>query len=110
MKLVGGGGLDLVGIVHAYPRREGDKEALEHLQASIRRGADPDMILAGTRAIAAIIPRLPAGKDNTRVISAWRFFKDERWRDDPQTWLRNGTKTGVAPGKLDLGGRKAVPL
>jgi hypothetical protein len=101
---------DLLSIVHAYPRREGDKEALEALRSSIRKGADPAAIMAGTRAIAAIIPHLPSGHLNSFVISAERFFRAERWRDDPQTWRRQGGKNGHMPGKLNLGGRKSVPL
>jgi hypothetical protein len=101
---------DLVSIVHAYPRREGDKEALEAVRASLMKGESPETILAGTRAIAAVIPTLPSGHLNAFVVSAARFFRDERWRDDPATWRRQGGRNGVVPGKLDLGGRKAVPL
>lgn len=101
---------DLVSIVQAYPRREGDKEALEAVRASVRKGESPETILAGTRSIAAVIPQLPSGHLNAFVVSAARFFRDERWRDDPATWRRHGGKNGVAVGKLDLGGRKAVPL
>lgn len=106
-----GGTIDLLSIVQAYPRREGDKEALEAVRASIRKGAEPQAMLAGTRAIAAVIPLLPSGHLNAFVVSAARFFRDERWRDDPQTWRRVGTaKNGAQAGKLDLGGRRAEPI
>lgn len=101
---------DLLGIVHSYPRRENDAQALEAVRASLRKGATPEEILAGTKAVAAVIPSLPSGHLNAFVVSAGRFFRDERWRDDPQTWKRHGGKNGVAVGKLDLGGRKAVPI
>jgi hypothetical protein len=101
---------DPVGIVHAYPRREGDKEALEAVALSIRKGADPAAILAGTRAIAAVIPSLPSGHLNSFVVSAAKFFRAERWRDDPATWRRAGGKNGAMPGTLNLGGRRAVPI
>jgi len=99
--------VDLAGIVGAYPRREGVAEALNHVAASVRKGADLAAILTGTRAIAAVIVQLPSGHLNAFVVSAGTFFKNERWRDDPQTWLRHGAaKNGAAAGSLNLGGRK----
>lgn len=98
---------DLASIVGAYPRREGVQEALGHVSASVRRGSDPEAILTGTRAIAAVIGQLPSGHLNAFVVSAAKFFQNERWRDDPQTWLRHGAaKNGAAAGTLNLGGRK----
>lgn len=99
-------GQDLWAIVQGYPKRQGDREALEHLQRSIKAGADPTTILAGTRAIAAVIPMIPSGHLNAYVCSAATFFKNERWRDDPQTWVRNAGRNGGSLGKLDLGGRR----
>jgi hypothetical protein len=101
---------DLLSIVHSYPRRENDAQALEAVRASLRKGATLAEILAGTLAVAAVIPSLPSGHLNAFVVSAGRFFRDERWRDDPQTWKRSGGKHGVAVGKLDLGGRRAAPI
>ncbi len=99
---------DLPGIVEAYPRRQDVAQALDHLRASIRKGADPNVILCGTRAIAAVIQQLPSGALNGYVPSAGTFFKNERWKDDPATWVRNaGSKNGAALKPLDLGGRKA---
>lgn len=98
---------DFADIVGAYPRREGVAEALGHVAASVRKGADPAAILTGTRAIAAVIGQLPSGHLNAFVVSASKFFLNERWRDDPQTWLRHGAaKNGAAAGSLNLGGRK----
>lgn len=103
-----GGTLDLVGIVQAYPRREGVAEALGHLAASIRKGADPSAVLGGTRAIASVIAQMPSGALNAYVVSAATFFRNERWRDDPETWKRHGTgKNGAAKAPLNLGGRCA---
>jgi hypothetical protein len=103
---------DPISIVSAYPRREDMTRAVEYVEASMRRGADPRAILSGVRAIAAIIPKLPSGHLNAFVCSSGRFFKDERWRDDPATWVRNCAhgKNGAALGKLSLGGRKATIL
>lgn len=99
---------DLVGIVHCYPRRQDEAQALEFLAGSIRKGAEPETIMAGTRAIAAVIMQLPSGPLNSYVPSAATFFKHERWRDDPQTWRRCGAaKNGAQMKKLDLGGRRA---
>ena len=102
--------VDLLGIVHAYPRREGDMMALTAIKDSVRKGAEPSTILAGTRAIAAVIPTLPSGHLNAFVVSAAKFFQTERWRDDPATWRRSAGRNGVQPGTLDLGGRKEVKL
>jgi hypothetical protein len=97
----------LADIVGAYPRREGVAEALGHVAASVKRGADSAAILTGTRAIAAVIGQLPSGHLNAFVVSAGTFFKNERWRDDPQTWLRHGVaKNGAAASTLKLGGRE----
>lgn len=99
---------DLADIVGAYPKREAVAEALGHVTRSVRNGADPAAILTGTRAIAAVIGQLPSGHLNAFVVSAGTFFKNERWRDDPQTWLRSGAaKNGAAAGSLKLGGREA---
>lgn len=82
-------------------------EALGHVARSVKNGADPVAILTGTRAIAAVIKQLPSGHLNAFAVSAATFFKNERWRDDPQTWLRSGAaKNGAAPTELRLGGRE----
>ena len=99
---------DFADIVGAYPRREGVAEAIGHVARSVRAGADPAAILTGTRAIAGVIGQLPSGHLNAFVVSASKFFQNERWRDDPQTWLRSGAaKNGAAAGSLKLGGREA---
>ncbi len=101
--------LDLPSIVAAYPRREGVAEALGHLTTSLRKGADPQTILTGTRAIAAVIGQMPSGALNAYVVSAATFFRNERWRDDPATWQRSGAaKNGATREPLNLGGRKVA--
>jgi hypothetical protein len=98
---------DIVSIVALYPRHERQAEALEIVRRHIDRGADPASIAAGTRAIAAVISRLPGGHLNKFVPSALTFFRDRRWEDDPATWLRSTTAAnGAPPTKLDLGGRR----
>ena len=79
-------------IVAAYPRREALAECLRTVTATIRAGHDPAAILAGTRAIADAIAKLPSGHLNAYVLSAPRFFRDLRWQDDPATWLRQAAK------------------
>jgi hypothetical protein len=98
---------DVVGL---YPKREKVAEAIEALAVHVRKGADLDAVAAGTRAIAAVIARLPGGHLNAYVPSAAAFFRARRWEDDPQTWLRNaGKHTNGSPQQaLDLGGRRAA--
>lgn len=101
--------VDFLKIVSLYPRRQKLNEALEHLRRSILAGADPDEISAQTTAHAAVIARMPSGALNAYVPSAAAFFQHERWRDDPETLLRNASKNGtVTPSKIDLGGRKGT--
>lgn len=99
-------------IIAIYPKREKDHDATLELARQIERdGIDLATVEAGTRAIAAIIPRLSGGHLNRYVPSALAFFRDRRWQDDPQTWLRNApaTRTGAPPpAELDLGGRKGT--
>lgn len=95
-------------VVALYPRREKIAEAIEALAVHVRKGADLDAVDAGTRAIAAVIARLPGQHLNAFVPSADKFFRNRRWEDDPQTWLRNAGKfaNGAPPRTLDLGGRR----
>lgn len=98
--------IDLPSVVSIYPRRQNMNEAVRHLQASISRGEDLDAIIAGTRAIAAVIGTLPSGHLNGFVPSAATFYRDERWKDDPQTWIRRTSRNGATQPSLDLGGRR----
>jgi hypothetical protein len=97
-------------VVALYPKREKVAEAIEALAVHVRKGADLDAVAAGTRAIAAVISRLPGGHLNAYVPSAAAFFRARRWEDDPQTWLRNAGKhaNGSPQQALDLGGRRAA--
>jgi hypothetical protein len=98
-------------VVSLYPKREKMAEAVEALAAHVRKGADLDAVVAGTRAIAAIIQRMPGGHLNSYVPSAATFFRNRRWEDDPKTWLRNaGTKSNGAPVEelFRGGGRQAT--
>lgn len=102
--------VDLWGIVQLYPKRHADKDALEALQSSVRKGTRPEEIEAGTRAIAAVIPKIPGGALNSYVVGAGSFFRGERWRDDPKTWLRNGSKTGEAHKAYEPNGRQPAEV
>lgn len=101
---------DLWEIVRLYPKRHADKDALEALQSSVRKGSRLEDIEAGTRAIAAVIPKIPGGALNSYVVGAGSFFRGERWRDDPKTWLRNGTKTGEAHKAYEPNGRQPAEV
>jgi hypothetical protein len=105
--------LKLPDVVALYPKRERQSEAVEALAAHVRKGADLDAVVAGTRAIAAIIQRMPGGHLNSYVPSAATFFRNRRWEDDPKTWLRNaGTKSNGAPVEelFRGGGRQATTI
>lgn len=99
-------------VVAIYPKREKMAEAIEALAKHVAKGADPDAVAAGTRAIAAVIARLPGAHLNAFVPSAAAFFRNRRWEDDPQTWLRNAGKhtNGAPQPTLDLGGRKGKTI
>jgi hypothetical protein len=107
MKEGGVGENKLPDIVALYPKRERQSEAVEALAVHVRKGTDLDAVAAGTRAIAAIIQRMPGGHLNAYVPSAATFFRNRRWEDDPKTWLRNAGRTNGAPvEELNLGGRR----
>jgi hypothetical protein len=98
-------------IVALYPKRERQSEAVEALAAHVRKGTDIDAVAAGTRAIAAIIQRMPGGALNAYVPSAAKFFQNRRWEDDPKTWLRNAGKNGAPIEELYRGGgRQATTI
>lgn len=82
-------------IVSSYPRREATAECLRIVAAEIRAGADPAAMLAGTRAIAAVIATLPSGAHNAFVLSARKFFEGKRWQDDPATWARQASRAAA---------------
>lgn len=106
--------VDILGIVQLYPKRERQAESAEEVRRHIQAGVDPAAIIAGTRAIAAIIAQLPSGHLNAYVPSAATFFRHRRWEDDPETWKRqttkaNGSADGRLPQPVSLGGRPSVP-
>lgn len=102
------GAQELPDVVALYPKRERQAEAIEALAKHLAKGADLDAVRSGTQAIAAVIARLPGGHLNAYVPSAAQFFRNRRWEDDPQTWLRNAGKhsNGAPQQTLDLGGRR----
>jgi hypothetical protein len=102
---------DIAGVVSLYPKRHRQAEAEVALAAHVRNGADLDAVAAGTRAIAAIIQRMPGGAENIYVPSAVTFFQNRRWEDDPKTWLRNAGKNGAPIEELYRGGgRQATTI
>ena len=97
---------DVQGIVALYPKREGVMAACMAVRNHLERGTEAEAIASGTRAIAAVITQLPGAHLNKYVPSAEKFFRERRWEDDPQTWLRSGGGNGGGPVKpLELNGR-----
>lgn len=80
-------------ICDAYPRREKTAEALAIVAKSLADGEDFAVMLAGTRACAAVIRTLPSGHLNRYVPSAESFFLHKRWKDDPETLRRQGSQS-----------------
>jgi hypothetical protein len=103
--------LNLPDVVAIYPKRHRQTEAIEALAAHVRKGTDLEAVVAGTRAIAAIIQRMPGGPENIYVPSAATFFRNRRWEDDPKTWLRNAKTNGAPVEELyQGGGRKGTTI
>jgi len=96
-------------IVSLYPRQQRVAEACDEVRKHIAGGVKPEAIIAGTRAIAAVIPQMPSGHLNKFVPSALTFFRDRRWEDDPLTWLRNasGPNGATHTDTPQISGRKA---
>lgn len=77
-------------IVDSYPRREGLAEALVIVAKQLDDGEDFEAMLAGTKACAAVIRTLPSGHMNRYVPGAEAFFRKQKWRDDPESFKRQG--------------------
>lgn len=105
-----GEAMKLPDVVSLYPKREKQAEAIEALAAHVRKGVDLDSVADGTRAIAAIIGRMPGGALNAYVPSAATFFRNRRWEDDPKTWLRQAKTNGAPVEELFQGGRKGTTI
>lgn len=105
---------DPLAIVQAYPRKESLAEALNIVRRQLDDGEDYEAMLAGTRACAAVIRTLPSGPLNRYVPSAETFFRKMKWKDDPDSFRRQGnTATGQGQMSLEearklLGGRAAA--
>lgn len=105
---------DPLAIVQVYPRKEGLAEALNIVRRQLDDGEDYEAMLAGTRACAAVIRTLPSGPLNRYVPSAETFFRKMKWKDDPDSFRRQGnTSTGQGQMSLEdarklLGGRAAA--
>lgn len=106
-----GEAMKLPDVISLYPKREKQAEAIEALAAHVRKGTDLEAVASGTRAIAAIIQRMPGGALNAYVPSAATFFRNRRWEDDPKTWLRNAKTNGAPVEELfQGGGRKGTTI
>jgi hypothetical protein len=106
---VGVCGVDAVDIAAMYPKRERMAEAVTEIARQIKAGADPAAMVAGTKACAAVMAAAPGRHLNSYFPSAYKFFRDRRWEDDPQAFGRVGNGPNGAPKEtLDLGGRRAA--
>jgi len=101
-------------VVEAYPRREKTADALGIVLGQLEDGEDFEAMLVGTKACAAVIRTLPSKHLNRFVPSAVSFFRDRRWKDDPETLKRQGS-AATGQGQMDLeeakrqlGGRAAA--
>lgn len=106
----GAGGVDVLSIVNAYPRRERQAECLQIVARHIEDGEDPLAIMAGTKAIADVIRTLPSGSQNRYVAGAHGFFIGKRWQDDPETWRRRDPTGEKPPHRQGEFPEPAVPL
>lgn len=98
-------------IVNAYPRRERYADSLVIVRKHLAAGESFAVMLAGTRAAAAVLAAAPSGAANKYSPSALKFFEGKRWMDDPETLIRppsaNGSKGELTDEQvaLQLGGR-----
>lgn len=94
-------GQNAMRIIEAYPRREKTAEAAQIVAGHLAEGDDFELMLAGTKACAAVIRTLPSGHLNRYVPSAVSFFRDRRWKDDPETLKRQGSSS-TGQGQMNL--------
>lgn len=74
-------------IRHAYPRLTRPLETQAAIWARIQAGADPEAMLAGTQAIAALVDAEWTEADRLRKLpNPVEFFGGDRWREDPREW------------------------
>lgn len=92
---------DVEEIAQAYPRQSHFRETREAIVRALEKHT-PEEILAGTKAIASVIAKLPSGANNKYVPSPHTFFNNERWKDDPKTWLREDQEPQRKNGNIDL--------
>jgi hypothetical protein len=103
---------DATKIVEAYPRRERWAESLKVVMAHLNEGESSQEMLAGTKACAEVIQRMPGGSSGPFVPSAEAFFSKKRWKDDPETLFRDKTKaTEIQKPKAHANGyNEEIPL
>lgn len=93
-------------LVAAYPRRSHLADALREAAAAMKRH-DPAMILAGTKAIAAVVSTWTDSERQQYLKKPPEFFAGDHWADDPAYWTSRQTRQTLTTHPLpDLGGRK----
>lgn len=93
-------------LVAAYPRRSHLADALREAAAAMKRH-DPAMILAGTKAIAAVVSTWTDSERQQYLKKPPEFFAGDHWADDPTYWASRRTRQALTTHPLpDLGGRK----
>lgn len=75
-------------IVAAYPVQTDRFEAERVVLGWLEEGEDAAAMLKGTQAIAQVIAQIPSAHLNRFVPSPVRFFREKKWADRPQDWVR----------------------
>jgi hypothetical protein len=94
-------------LVATYPRRSHLADALRAAKDCMRRH-EPQKILDGTRAIAAVVARWTESERLNYLKKPSEFFAGDHWADDPELW-RGRHDRNTAPPATDLpslGGRQ----
>jgi hypothetical protein len=64
--------------IRALPLTDDKEKARRQFNLALKRGADPQAIIAGIKSYA----RRCEGKDPRDVLPAWLWLKAERWKDE----------------------------
>lgn len=83
-------------IYQAYPLKKGKPDALRAIVGAMNRGNDFDLLLSKTKAYSAA-----RGGDLSFVPNPSTWFNQDRFKDDPETWVRtNGEKPNKPTEKI----------
>lgn len=74
-------------IYEAYPKKVGRKKAISAIDKALK-SATFDQLIVSVRAFANAVN----GQDMQYIPNPTTWFNQERWLDDPATWVKNETK------------------